>query len=126
MRRCLRALRAAWLALVLALPVAVHAESLGAPFGAQYLRPEWAVVGTPAGGARVSGYLYNSNIMDAANVWLRVEQLTADGQVGAVYRRRVVGDVHSRGRLSFEVPVPAATASYRVLVESVDWVLECR
>jgi hypothetical protein len=32
----------------------------------------------------------------------------------------------SRGRMAFDVPVAEAAATYRVLVESVDWVAECR
>ena len=39
---------------------------------------------------------------------------------------RVVGDVFSRDRGLFDVPVPEATAIYRVSVEAVDWVKECR
>ena len=72
------------------------------------------------------GYLYNRNIKDAANVWLRVDRLGADGVVAGTYRRRVVGDVLSGGRSLFDVPVGEAGATYRVAVETVDWVKECR
>jgi hypothetical protein len=90
------------------------------------LRPEWTVESTRAGRPQVVGYLYNSNIKDAANVWLRVDQLGADGAVTGSYRRRVVGDVLSGGRSVFAVPVADAGARYRVAVETVDWVKECR
>jgi hypothetical protein len=86
------------------------------------LRPE----STRAGRPQVIGYLYNSDIKDAANVWLRVDQLGADGAVTGSYRRRVVGDVLSGGRSVFTVPVADAGARYRVAVETVDWVKECR
>ena len=93
------------------------------------LRPEWTVERARAGRAHVVGYLYNDNAeRNAANVWLRVEQATATGAVGKVYRSRIVGDVLSRGRMSFDVPVAESEAgtTYRVAVESVDWVMECR
>jgi hypothetical protein len=90
------------------------------------LRPEWSVDDTRAGRAHVVGYVYNDNgTRDATNVWLRVERLAADGAVSGISLARVQGDVRANGRLSFDVPVPDA-ASYRVLVDAVDWVLECR
>jgi hypothetical protein len=93
---------------------------------ADTLRPEWTVESTRAGRPQVVGYLHNSNIKDAANVWLRVDQLGADGAVASSYRRRVVGDVLSGGRSLFTVPVADAGARYRVTVETADWVKECR
>src|SRR5712692_3759340 len=65
------------------------------------LRADWTVEPTRAGRAHVVGYLYNSNIKDAAKVWLRVERVGADGSVADTYRRRVVGDVLSGGRSLF-------------------------
>ena len=98
-----------------------------APRNAAYtLRPEWNIETARSGRAHVVGYLYNSNIKDAANVWLRVDQLGADGAVAGSYRRRVVGDVLSGGRSVFAVPVADAGARYRVTVETADWVKECR
>jgi hypothetical protein len=91
------------------------------------LRPEWTVERREPGRARIVGYLYNENeLRNAANVWLRVEQVTPAGAVGKVYQSRIVGDVLSRGRISFDVPVAATEGTYRVVVESVDWVMECR
>ena len=104
--------------------------ALAAPAAAQdaagYLRSDWAVETAAGGRGHVVGYLYNSNIKDAANVWLRVDRLGADGAVADVYRRRVVGDVLSGGRSLFDVPVGEPTATYRVSVETLDWVKECR
>ena len=91
------------------------------------LRQEWTVAATRAGRPRVVGYVYNdNNTRDATNVWLRVERLAADGAVQGAELARVQGDVRAGGRLIFDVPMAEAAASYRVLVVSVDWVLECR
>ena len=112
-------------ALVLGAVGGAAAQSPGVLY-ADSLRPEWTVESTRAGRPQVVGYLYNTNMKDAANVWLRVDQLGADGAVTSSYRRRVVGDVLSGGRSVFEVPVADAGARYRVTVETVDWVKECR
>ncbi len=91
------------------------------------LRPEWSIQTGRTGRPRVVGYLYNeSPTMDAANVLLRVERLGSGGQVEATYQGRVFGDVLQGNRLAFDVPVEGPVASYRVVVESVDWVRECR
>jgi len=112
-------------AALLAAVASAEAQGPGVPY-ADSLRPEWTVEPTRAGRAQVVGYLHNSNIKDAANVWLRVDQLGADGAVAGSYRRRVVGDVLSGGRSLFAVPVADAGARYRVTVETADWVKECR
>ena len=106
--------------------VAVAAAQGSAILHADSLRPEWSVEPTRAGRAQVVGYLHNDHIKDAANVWLRVDQLGADGAVAGSYRRRVVGDVLSGGRSLFAVPVGDAAGRYRVTVETADWVKECR
>ena len=90
-----------------------------------WLRPEWTVEPAPGGRARVVGYLYNTNIKYGTNVLLRVDRIGADGAVTGTYRRRIVGDVLSGGRSPFDVPV-AESGTYRVTVETVDWVMECR
>jgi len=115
-------------ALMIALPLGLAAPAVaqGPAVGASYLRSDWTLETTRAGQPHVVGYLYNSNIQDAANVWLRVEQLAPGGGVAGVTYRRVVGDVLSGDRLIFDVPVPQATANYRVAIQWVDWVKECR
>jgi len=114
-----------------ALTVLLLMTTLGGPSIARAdgLRPEFTVDRSRAGRPRVVGYLYNDNdLRNAANVRLRIEQLTPAGTVGKVYQSFIVGDVISRNRSSFDVPVsePDGAANYRVLVESVDWVMECR
>jgi hypothetical protein len=104
---------------------AAAAQGAAIPYAGS-LEPEWTVEPTRAGRAQVVGYLHNHHIKDAANVWLRVDQLGADGAVAGSYRRRVVGDVLSGGRSLFAVPVADAGGRYRVTVETADWVKECR
>jgi hypothetical protein len=101
------------------------AQDLSGP-SSPLLQPEWTVEPARGGGTHVVGYLYNRSIKDAANVWLRVDRLGADGAVAGTYRRRVVGDVLSGNRSLFDVPVGEGGATYRVAVETVDWVKECR
>ena len=81
-----------------------------------------------SGRAHVVGYLYNtSGTMDAANVLLRVDQLTPSGRGQPdPALSRVFGDVRARGRLAFDVPIASPAPTVRVVVESVDWVHECR
>ncbi|MFI5376955.1 MAG: FxLYD domain-containing protein [Candidatus Rokuibacteriota bacterium] len=110
---------------VCALVAGAGAQDLSGP-SSPLLRPDWTVEPARGGGAHVVGYLYNRNIKDAANVWLRVDRLGADGAVAGTYRRRVVGDVLAGNRSLFDVPVGEAGATYRVAVETVDWVKECR
>jgi len=120
MRTAGRALSVLLLMTMLGGPLIAHADGL---------RPEFTVDRSRSGRPRVVGYLYNDNdLRNAANVRLRIEQLTPTGAVGKVYQSFIVGDVISRNRSSFDVPVsePDGTATYRVLVESVDWVMECR
>ena len=121
-----RALAVGWILSSLAIAAPARSDDATAPPFASQLRAEWSVEPTRAGRARVVGYLYNSGINDAANVWLRVDRLDALGKVDGSYRGRVVGDVLSGGRLVFDVNVPDPTATYRVSVEQVDWVKECR
>jgi hypothetical protein len=123
--RLRRLLLALLLAMALGTPGSAIAQSSGSP-AVGSLHPEWTVEATRAGRARVVGYLYNDDLRDAANVWLRVDQVSDDGTVRWMFRRRLAGDVLSRGRMAFDVAVASPTASYRVLVESVDWVMECR
>ena len=106
--------------------LAASSSAQGLVASSPHLRSEWSVEAPIGRRAHLVGYLYNSNIKDAANVWLRVDRLGTDGAVADTYRRRVVGDVLSGGRSLFDVPVGEAGATYQVSVETVDWVKECR
>lgn len=99
-------------------PVVPHADAL---------RAEWTVEPARGGRGQVVGYLHNRNTKEAVNVWVRVDQLGADGAVAGSYRRLVMGDVPSGGRSLFQVPVADAGGRYRVTVEAVDWTdKQCR
>ena len=112
---------------ILAAPGLTRAQDSAATSAPYILRPEWTIETARPGRSHVVGYLHNtSGTMDAANVLLRVDQLTPSGQVSKTQLIPVFGDVRARGRLAFEVPIPAPTPTVRVVVESVDWVLECR
>ncbi|HXJ82480.1 MAG TPA: hypothetical protein VMS64_27815 [Candidatus Methylomirabilis sp.] len=115
--------------LVLAGPSVVLAENVTiVTLDASLLRPEFKVERTRTGQARLVGYLYNHNeLRNAANVLLRVEQVSPAGSVINSYQSRIVGDVLSRGRMPFTVQMAEAEgATYRIVVETVDWVMECR
>lgn len=129
MRALPRAARTMALLLLAVAPPAGAAESVTPLAPVDLLRPEWTVERTPAGRTRVVGYLYNDNgLRNAANVWLRVEQVPAGGGRSAVYQSRIVGDLLAGGRMLFDVPVAESggAVTYRVSVESVDWFMECR
>ena len=115
------------IAAILAAPALTRAQESASMTGAYTLRPEWRIETTGPGRARVVGYLHNtSGTMDAANVLLRVDQLNPEGQVSRSQRNLVFGDVRARSRLAFELPIATTTPTVRVVVESVDWVHECR
>jgi len=118
---------ASLLSFLLAAASVLPAQSLATVLFEGLLRPEWTVKRTAAGRAQVVGYIYNDNgLRKAANVRLRVEQLTTTGTVANAYQSFVVGDVQMNGRMPFEVSVADSDATYRVTVESVDWLMECR
>ena len=75
---------------------------------------------------RVTGYVYNTYIMPARNIILRVEGLDANGQVierSLAYVDRIV---MPSNRSYWEVSVPRPAASYRVNVESIHWIASDR
>jgi len=121
-----RSLAVALLVLPLIAGGPARGEAPSVAIDASSLRAEWTVQKTSAGRASIVGYLYNRNILDAGNVWLRVERFAPDGEVTGMYRARLVGDVLSNDRLPFDVAIPEAAARYRVVVESVDWHDQCR
>jgi hypothetical protein len=67
------------------------------------------------------GYVYNEYGQDAVNVELRISEVDVSGRtVGSVIKP--VGDtVPASGRAFFDVRVPGTTSSYRLAVESFDF-----
>lgn len=98
---------------------AAWAENFGAPPG-RYFRYEWQVERGTGGSPRLTGYVHNDSGMWAARVQLLVEALDASGRPVSK-TRDYVSDLPPEGRASFDVTVPAGGATYRVRVETVDW-----
>ena len=82
---------------ILAAPGLTRAQN-SASSAPYILRPEWTIETARPGRSHVVGYLHNtSGTMDAANVLLRVDQLTPGGQVSKTQLTSVFGDVRARG-----------------------------
>jgi hypothetical protein len=67
-----------------------------------------------------------AHVTSSADFWIsrmvvRVEALDAGGQVVATSTPAIVDLIPPFGRLTFEVPAPAAGASYRISVINFDW-----
>ncbi len=80
-------------------------------------RVEWETT-THRGRPMISGYVYNGREMRIEHVRLRIEPTTQAGHVTWSY---VSGTIDPWGRGYFEAPLPSATGSYRVSIESFDW-----
>lgn len=98
----------------------VWAQNFGAPPDS-YLRLEWEVEQANGDGPRITGYVHNDRGLWALNVRLLVEAVDPAGRTVSMTRGYVSGDIPPRGRAYFQVPAPAASGSYRVRVESFDW-----
>ena len=89
------------------------------------MRIEWEV-DQRGNRPRVSGYVYNTYIMPARYIILRVEGLDASGQITERTLAYVDRIVMPSNRSYWEVSVPRPAASYRVNVESVHWIASDR
>jgi hypothetical protein len=94
-----------------------------APEADQFFRVNWTV--TPdeheQGKARISGYVYNNNGDPADQVQLRITALDAAGAPGASVVEPIDETVPAFDRAYFDVKVPVQAASYRVTVESFNF-----
>lgn len=95
----------------------------GGPVAERYFSLEWATAETRSGRPVVTGSLTNRYGYSAANIQLLVEQLDAAGQPIAKTLGYINGDVPAGARAYFQVSVPAAGATYRVTVQSYDWIM---
>jgi hypothetical protein len=87
----------------------------------QFFRLNWAVSPAAQGESRISGYVYN-NYGDAADqVQLRITELDASGQSVASFIKPVDEIVPAFDQTYFDVLVPGQAASYRVAVESFNF-----
>jgi hypothetical protein len=86
----------------------------------RYFRLEWQTVSGPSG-PTVEGYLYNLSGMPAERMVLEIDLLDASGNVVDKTSTRVLGGAPPGNRAWFQAKVPPA-ASYRIEVQSFDWV----
>ncbi|MBI4607939.1 MAG: hypothetical protein HY726_02885 [Candidatus Rokubacteria bacterium] len=113
----------ATLATVIALATsAAWAQNFGSP-QERYLKVEWEVGRTRTGSPVVAGYIHNDRGIWAANVRLLVEELDSAGRPVTKTLGYASSDVPPNGRAYFEVPVQRGGATYRVTVDSFDWLL---
>jgi hypothetical protein len=110
-------------ALGASLLLALGAGSAGAEgFGASSLdaqfRVEWKAGKSRAGAPILEGYIFNTRPTGAQNIRLQIDILDAQGQVIGQTYGNVQGFLQAFDRRYFDVPLPAAGASYRVSVYS--------
>ena len=86
----------------------------------RYFRLEWDVGRAKDGGPRITGHLHNDRLMWDVNVRVLVEALDTSGRTVSK-TRDYVNDVPPEGRSYFDATVPSGGATYRVSVESFDW-----
>ncbi len=100
---------------------AAEAEDAKPTLSEQLFHVEWTGGASPPNQFRIVGYVYNDYGQDAVNVQLRISGVDASGRtVGSVIKP--VGDtVPGSGRVFFDVRVPGTASSYRVAVESFDF-----
>ena len=109
--------RALWVAILMqSLAAGLVTAQTTPPFTESGLRLEWDARAAHAGGALISGYIYNDNRRPAIKVRLLVEALDGSGQVIDRAVGYVVGAVPVAGRSYWEVPLKASGARYRVTV----------
>jgi hypothetical protein len=86
----------------------------------RYFRLEWQVV-PGSSGPMVEGYVYNLAGQPAERMSLEIDLLDASGSLVGKTSTRVLGGAPAGSRAWFQAKVPAA-ASYRVEVQSFDWI----
>lgn len=86
-----------------------------------FFHVEWTAGRTPAGRARISGFVYNDYGDTAVNVALRIHRVDAGGRDVASTLVPIGAPVPALGRSYFDVRVPDSHA-YRVEVTSFDFV----
>jgi hypothetical protein len=105
----------------LLIPSTVAARSNYAPGSLdRAFRLEWQTV-TGGSGLILEGYVYNLTAMPAERMVLEIDLLDGAGNVVGQTSTRVLGGAPPGNRAWFQAKVPPA-ASYRVEVQSFDWV----
>lgn len=94
--------------------------------GDQFFHLDWTVSPAGQGKARISGYVYNDYQAAADKVQLRITEFNASGQQVASFIEHVDQEVPALDRTYFDVKVPRQAASYRVGVESFNFLEDSR
>ena len=87
----------------------------------QFFHVDWTVSPGGQGKARIRGYVYNDYGDAADQVQLRITELDASGHPVASFVEPVGDSVPALDRTYFDVQVPGQAASYRVAVESFNF-----
>jgi hypothetical protein len=114
--------------LILALGIAVllsgHSSALAEPYAQDTLirmfRIEFQAAPTIKA-KMVDGYVYNRDLRATGRIVLRIDQVDASGRSAGTTTTWVLGVVASGNRAYFVARVPDAS-SYRVQVESFEWI----
>lgn len=88
----------------------------------QFFSVNWTVSPGKQGKSKISGYVYNNYGEAADQVQLRITELDASGHPGASFVEPMAETVPGFDRTYFDVQVPSQAASYRVAVESYNFV----
>jgi len=118
-----RRMIAAALLLGTGLVAALPGRANPAPADSRF-RVEWTAAAAGQGQSRIFGYVYNDHREDAVNVQLRITELDALSQPVASVVWPVGDAVAGGSRAFFETRVPGTGQSYRVAVESFDFMTD--
>lgn len=115
--------RAVVVATVILLATGVcRAQNFG-PVG-DLLPIEWTVEQASSGRSTITGYIDNRHVFAAKGIRLLVEALDSSGQRVGQTIGYVSHDIPPGGRAYFEIPAPAAAATYRVALLAFDWSIQ--
>jgi len=88
------------------------------------VRVEWTADAAGQGQFRIFGYVYNDYREDAVNVQLRITEVDASGQPAASVIWPIGDTVAGGSRAFFDTRLPGHGPSYRVAVESFDFMTD--
>jgi len=96
-------------------------QALQDSVGNEFFRVDWTSKPDGHGNARISGYVYNNYGVAADQLQLRITALDASGKQMGSFLEPVPDTVSALDRTYFDVKVPGQAASYRVAVESFNF-----
>jgi hypothetical protein len=93
-------------------------------FANRLFHVEWSAGAAGRDQSRIFGYAYNDYRVDAVNVHLRITGLDESGHPIASIVQPVGETVRAGGRAFFDMRIPGSARSYRVTVESFDFMAD--